>query len=339
MSHMQNDVQWQLLCFQTDLGKLVSSPESITGGLLHKMYGVKTAKDNYAVKVLNPVIMRRPEAMTNYMNSEKIANHLSNYIPALPANLINGTFVHEIDHQFYMVFDRVEGGRMKPIEIKPVHSRKIGSILADIHKANCEELELEYSGINNSHWIEWHRYMKKGQKKSAEWVTLLERNIDKLYEWEAKSKKAAEVLSSETVMSHRDLDPKNVMWYQGSPVIIDWESAGSINPMQDLIETAVYWSTDGQGNINEKLFLAFLEGYQKNSGELCAHWERVLDTGYLGKLNWLEYNLKRSLQMECSDEKEQKLGAAQVKETIMELQQYENSTPILLDWLNKKRVV
>ncbi|SDP47406.1 aminoglycoside phosphotransferase family protein [Halobacillus aidingensis] len=339
MSRRQSDVQWQRLCFHADLGKLVSSPETLTGGLLHRMYLVKTTKGNYAVKILNPEIMKRPEAMKNYMNSEKISNLVSNHIPALPANVINGRIVNETDNQFYMVFDWIKGRSLKHIEIRTTHSKKIGSILADIHKVNFEELNIEYGGINNGHFIEWHSYLEKGQQASAEWVTLLKRNIDKLYEWESKSKKAADVLSSEIVISHRDLDPKNVMWHQGSPVVIDWESAGYITPMQDLIETATYWSTDGRGNINKSRFLAFIEGYIKNSVELCADWERVLETGYLGKLGWLEYNLKRSLKMECSDEDEQKLGSVQVTETIMELQQYENSLPILRDWLSNEQDV
>ena len=60
----------------------------------------------------------------------------------------------------------------------------------------------------------------------------------------------------------------------------------------------------------------------------------VLDNGYLGKLNWLEYNLKRALRIECSDEEEQKLGVIQVIETIKELKQYDQTIPKLLHWLN-----
>ncbi|MFS1511599.1 phosphotransferase [Chengkuizengella sp. SCS-71B] len=63
---------------------------------------------------------------------------------------------------------------------------------------------------------------------------------------------AAKLLASNTVISHRDLDSKNVMWNQDNPVLIDWESAGYINPMQDLIETAIYWSENEIGSIDKK---------------------------------------------------------------------------------------
>lgn len=65
------------------------------------------------------------------------------------------------------------------------------------------------------------------------------------------------------VISHRDLDSKNVMWNQYNPVLIDWESAGYINPMQDLIETAIYWSKNEKGVIDKQRFLSLL--IKKNS--------------------------------------------------------------------------
>ncbi|MGR9049800.1 aminoglycoside phosphotransferase family protein [Halobacillus faecis] len=336
MNDGQYDLPFKRLCFNACLGEIVGPAEQIAGGLLHKMYLLETTKGKYAVKVLNPEIMKRPEAMMNYMNSERIANLASNHIPALPANIINGKSVHEINNQYYMVFEWMDGRILKPIDIRKVHSKRMGSILADIHNINFKDLDIAFDGLSNGPLIKWDDYLKKGLQASAEWAGLLNDNKDKLYEWESKSRKAAEVLSSDMVISHRDLDAKNVMWDQDSPVVIDWESAGYINPMQDLIETAIYWSYDGLGNINEERFMAFIKGYKKKYGVLQADWTRVLETGYSGKLGWLEYNLKRSLKMECSDEEEQKLGSAQVTETLLELRQYENSIPILLDLLNNK---
>lgn len=339
VSHSDLHLQFNQLCFNANLGEVAVPPEKITGGLLHKMYLINTTKGKYAVKLLNPEIIKRPDAMTNYINSEKIANIVSSNIPALPAKIINGKFVNEINNQFYLVFDWIIGRSLKPIEVRTDHCKKIGSILAYIHKTNFDNLVIEYGGINNGHLKEWDYYLKKGQQASSEWAELFKEHIDKLYEWDAKSKEAAAVLFSETIISHRDLDPKNVMWYQDSPTIIDWESAGYINPMQDLVETAVYWSDDGTENLNKYRFLAFLEGYKNNYGELQADWHRVLETGFLGKLGWLEYNLKRSLKIECSDDDEQKLGSAQVTKTIIELRQYESSIPTFLNWLNNEKYV
>ena len=38
---------------------------------------------------------------------------------------------------------------------------------------------------------------------------------------------------------HRDMDPKNVMWANGNPIVIDWESASLANPYRELVEDAL----------------------------------------------------------------------------------------------------
>ena len=41
---------------------------------------------------------------------------------------------------------------------------------------------------------------------------------------------------------HSDMDPKNVMWHDNNPIIIDWECAGIANPDRELLEDALCWS-------------------------------------------------------------------------------------------------
>ncbi|WP_235439598.1 phosphotransferase family protein [Paenibacillus sp. DMB20] len=141
-------------------------------------------------------------------------------------------------------------------------------------------------------------------------------------------------MATERVFSHRDLDPKNVMWKQENPIIIDWESTGDINPKHDLIETAVYWSMNESGGIDKGKFQAFVGGYQERYGIVDADWRIVLEHGYLSKLDWLEYSLKRSLQIECTDDSEQEMGTKHVAGTINALKEYEEMVSVLETWLN-----
>ena len=62
----------------------------------------------------------------------------------------------------------------------------------------------------------------------------------------------------------------------------------------------------------------------------------VLVTGFSSKLGWLEYSLKRSLWIECTDEEEQKMGTVQVIGTIHEIKNYAEQIPNLLQWLTNK---
>jgi thiamine kinase-like enzyme len=178
--------------------------------------------------------------------------------------------------------------------------------------------------------------LQRGKEEHSEWVEILLENISNLNDWNLDTIEASEFLSSNMVISHRDLDSKNVMWNLHNPVLIDWESAGFINPIQDLIETAIYWSKNDKGEIDKQRFFSFVSGYKKKYGELHADWRMVLVNGFLGKLGWLEYNLKRSLWIECTDDEEQKMGTAQVTGTIYEIRNYADQIPKLLNWLNNE---
>jgi len=332
------NIQFEKFCSTLKLGAVISEPSSICGGLLHKMYAVKTTRGNYAIKVLNPQIMIRPTAMQNFINSEKIANYLGAKIPALSALKINGDAIHCVDGQYYIVFNWVDGVSLKANEINLEHCRLIGSILADIHSTDYSTLGLRNELLFNDQMIDWNYYLQKGKSDNSLWINDLLKTIDNLYIWNDQAKEASKYLASSLVLSHRDLDSKNVLWNDGRPIIIDWECAGYINPMQDLIEVAVYWSENSNGKIEKNKFSAFLEGYKNNNGRLCDERKAALDTGYLSKLEWLEYSLKRSLRIECSDEEEQKLGTNQVSEAIKSIQNYATMIPLLEEWLAEDEV-
>lgn len=334
MSAIQYNLKLEKLCDTLQLGEIVGLPEGISGGLLHRMYTVETSHGKYAIKALNPQVMLRPAAIQNFINSEKIANMAANNIPALPAKKFNDTFIQKIDNQFYLVFDWINGKSLKSDEITIIHCNKMGTILGELHRMDYSELGLIKNCSDNTQLTDWNYYLYKGQENNTAWVNLLHETIDKLYNWNARANKSAGMIASDMVISHRDLDPKNVMWDQDNPIIIDWEAAGYINPMKELTEAAIYWSENELGIIDKEKFIAFIKGYKKRYGALQSNWRLVLENGFLGKLGWLEYSLKRSLWIECSDEKEQRLGTTQVSETIQSLKRYADMIPELEKWLN-----
>ncbi|CAM3307539.1 aminoglycoside phosphotransferase family protein [Paenibacillus taichungensis] len=334
MNNNQYNLKFEKLVAELELGELNSKPKAISGGLLHRMYAIETTHAKYAVKALNPQIMSRPTAMQNYIQSEKIANVAANFIHAQPAKVINGSSMQILEHQCYLIFDWIDGKSLELHEVTETHCEHMGMILAEIHKTDFSQLHIPDLQLDDSKETDWNDYLNKGQTENSDWTILLADNIQKLYEWSAQAKNASVILASDAVISHRDLEPKNVMWQQDNPIIIDWESAGYINPMHDLLETAMYWSMDQTGNVGKERFLAFINGYRSRVGNLNANWRRVLENGFSGKLDWLEYSLKRSLWIECTDGEEQQLGTSQVTWTIEALKQYEDMISDVENWLS-----
>jgi thiamine kinase-like enzyme len=161
------------------------------------------------------------------------------------------------------------------------------------------------------------------------------RNAWQIINWNHLINEANCKLSELLVISHRDLDPKNVMWNQDIPYFIDWEAAGYVNPYQELLEVLNYWTNDGKGELDKDKFMTLLNAYRKYMSTFGVDWDCVLNSGYAGMLGWLEYSLKRALGIESVDEEEKVLGAEQVIGTIKELVRYDNQLKILRQWLSE----
>lgn len=333
MSESYN-IQFEKLCSTRNLGEVTKAPVRISGGLLHRMFAIETTTGKYAVKALNPQIMARPTALSNYIRAEKVAAIASKRLPALPAMIIEGDFIQKIDNQFYLIFEWIEGNSLKSHQIDTSHCKKMGSILSDIHNTDFSQIENDIVPEQMKE-LDWNFYLDEGEKVGAVWTNLLRETVEQLYIWTEKTRRSSLKLSSEMVISHRDLEPKNVMWSQGNPIIIDWESAGTIHPKHDVVETALYWSVNETGGINKEKFNAYVNSYQKQSGEVEKDWKMVLSLGFQGKLEWLEYSLKRSLNIESTDVNDQEQGTAEVTNTIIALQAYEDMIPTLETWLNR----
>lgn len=338
MGNLKYNLNFEKLSKVMQLGELVREPEAISGGFLHRMFSVETTKGKYAVKALNPQIMLRPTAMKNIINSERIAKLASSKISALPAIIFNGSSIQEVDGQFFLIFHWVNGRSLKAKEINNIHCIKIGEILANIHRINFSELEISNNSGHAAEDINWNYYLNMGEENNLEWTSILRENINNLYNWTTEANESAKILSSNMLISHRDLDSKNIMWIEDTPIIIDWESAGFVNPMHELIETAIYWSEIETGYIDKKRFLEFIRAYKNIFGALDTNWRMVLLNGFSGKLGWLEYSLKRSLLIECTDKEEQNLGTSEVIKTINSIKSYASMIFKLEKWLNNELV-
>ena len=78
--------------------KLKQPPLRLSGGLMHKMYKLETDQGIYALKLLNPFIMQREDAMENYREAERLESILEQKkIPILSALSVNGSKMQEME--------------------------------------------------------------------------------------------------------------------------------------------------------------------------------------------------------------------------------------------------
>ena len=233
------------------VGTLSEEPKEVKGGFLHKVYRVTTAKGIFAVKVLNTEIMKRPCALGNTINSEKIAAIFGGFIPVVAALCIQGRQIHEIDKKYYMIFQWVEGKSVFPPDINEQHCEAIGDILGKMHRQNIavQDVKAEEETMELFEWRKYLQTAKEQEDESKIWVSQYENAIKDIETWNWAACDVQDILTKNMVISHRDLDPKNVLWKDDEPCVIDWEAAGYVNPYQELLEVISYWADDGKGSL------------------------------------------------------------------------------------------
>lgn len=309
-------------CEINNLG-IVIRINKLTGGLMHKMFKVETDKGIYAIKVLNQEVMSREEAYNNFVVSETIANLAKNNgIVVSSAISINNNYLNKFEDMYYMVFDFVDGKILTDDEITVEYCRKIGDILSKIHSLDYSNLGLDSEIVKYTRLYDWESYINHSNFEKMSYKKLFLSNYKK---YNSMLKRANERFNdSNTVLTicHRDMDPKNVMWNNDNPIVIDWESASLANPYRELLEDALCWSGFLSNKFNEKKFIALIEAYTKNKNIQDIEWFDIICGNLVSRFGWLKYNIERSLGIKSNDVEEMTLAENEVSKTIEEINRY-----------------
>ncbi len=313
-----NKSQLVKICQAFELGTIIGDATSVNGGLIHKMWRINTSHGRFAIKELNAAIMQRPNIREHYCQTEIISAAIAcQKIPAIPALLHQGTPLYDVDGMTVMVFPWVAGDTLLLKHITTTHAKMMGALLAQIHSSKLTIASLEKQEAPEFSDAHWQSMINAAHNENFPWAHEL--NITQLITWTEHSQEAQTFLNNHRVVSHRDLDPKNVLWADAkSPFLVDWESAGWINPTQELITVAIEWSGMTETQFNPDIFLAIIESYCQMGGKLIRdeipHAVHALIGGYL---NWLEFNVCRSLSSVIDDA--HLLGQQEVALTLRKL--------------------
>ena len=312
--------QFNKIVNELNLGSIIEESSRVSGGLTHRMFKVVTTNGKYIIKLLNPSIMKRPTALPNFNRADSYEEILKNNdISAIYSLKINDKKLQCIDGQYLYVYEWYDGRTLIDDEITKSHCEKIGSVLAKIH--NIDLKEENYIGTEKH--IDWNFYIEKCREENIELYNLLYDKIGLLNESMNKGNDAIKNIPNVVALCHNDMDSKNVMWIDDEYKLIDLECLDYSNPYLELFELALCWSGYEKSNIDFDLFKAFINSYIENTDlNMNINWENIYYSNN-GRLEWLEYNLKRALLIECSSDEEQKIGIKEVKETIDHIVYYD----------------
>lgn len=305
------------------LGTVIPPLTQVSGGLMHRMYRVNTSAKSYAVKCLNPEIMKRPEAKANFARAERLESIIEKTdIPIVPALVINGRKMQCAGGKYFYIFDWCEGSITDWDHISDEQCCLAGNILGRIHSLDPE------SGMDSSHCerepeaeeshIDWDQYTREALNTENEIAGILAENTDLLRYAERSLNGARKKLPHLCCISNGDMDPKNVMWDQGRPCVIDLECLDYGNPVSHVLELALQWSGITTCSLELSRIRAFFKGYLAACDNGFRDYAEISGLAY-SWIEWLEYNIQRALG-KCIDEDERQLGIEEAVRTLKRIQ-------------------
>lgn len=314
------------------LGEITSPVEPVSGGLMHRMYKVTTDTGSYAVKHLNAEIMKRPDVFDNYGRAEKIEAILEqNDIPMVPALMFGGKKMQCIEANYFYVFRWQNGSIADWNHISKEQCYMAGNILGKIHAIEPKNVEAEEPEVSR---IDWQGYIRKAKAQNSAIAAFLEEKQELLVYAENELNKAKAALPAMRCISNEDMDPKNIMWENGLPWMIDLECLDYGNPMSHAVVLALQWAGTVTESLDIDKLVGFFEGYLKAYDNGFRGYHNLVGVAY-NWVDWLEYNIQRALG-NCVDGAERELGISEVRNTIRRIEYLREVEPQIKEALQAK---
>lgn len=302
-----NTKKMEKLIKKFDLGSQIIKVTQIHGGLSNRLYRVETDQAKYAIKKLNKTLMQNKAEFERIIFAEKVARIAEeNGILVVRALEFENKIIHKIDGDYYMIFNWNYGSHIQPEDVTDEICNIIGELLAKIHNLDFSKIEAEKSKEMQIRTIDWNSLAKIAKEQNKYYYKDLVENIEILYEINKKTNEALEYAKSNLIISHRDLIKKNILWNNNIPTVIDWEFSGYVNPTVELVQVCWNWANGDVGKFEFEKFEIIVNSYLQNIKNYKKEdMKKLIYANLWEAIEWLEYNLKRSLCIESTYRKEE----------------------------------
>ena len=309
-------------CYMYNLGELTEISGRQKGGITNKVYKFITTTGSYIIKILYSNKIQEIE------KSEEISSIAGNNdINVISAIKCNNKYINTIDNAHFIIYPYFNGKILLTRELSLEHVRRLAEELSKLHSINCntDKLENKYPKIN------YLKYYELTKNSNETCYSLFNQNIDNLIEIYNKVYISYLKLSNQLSYIHRDFNRKNVLWQNiNNFKIIDFETATIGNPSIDFFNSAWFLTDD----IKKDKFKVFAQEYFKKMN-LLDNYQIGVYAALIEECNWLEFSLKRALNIiPCTDE-EIYLGKDSIQSSLTEILNYSKKTKLILELLNE----
>ena len=314
------------LCELLELGVPRGNPGQVAGGFHHRMWHLNTNSGSFAIKQLADDLDMQDAATVERINATEItAREFSEQgVPALYSLASARQHLQLLDGVGYLVYPWTEAIACNKNGIEKKHALTVAGILARIHNSDISVPELRdvpALPLTAERVIDLVQLARQRNVRESQ---LLEARLDDLLEAVELQAPALSALQQDQVISHGDLDHKNVLWdAAGEPLLIDWESARRLNPTYELLLEALDWGGI-TANFETGPFVTFLEAYLDAGGTIVADQVPAVADAIQGAwVEWLLFNVGRAVGLH--DAQQRAVGLLQVDlsvSTLLRMEKY-----------------
>jgi aminoglycoside phosphotransferase (APT) family kinase protein len=187
--------------------------------------------------------------------------------------------------QDMLVHRWVEGEKVPEEPVSAEYAFEIGEILARVHG-----LEVEWSqGVDEEATPrDWAELAGRAVATEQPWAEELVSGVETflaIAEFVENCERPGPI-----VLTHKDIQPWNLLARDGRPVVLDWELSGMLDLSGELGSTALSLAKGpGFDDIEPLIFRSVLDGYVAGGGSLPPpgpSWFVYLIGGWLGHTRW-----------------------------------------------------
>jgi aminoglycoside phosphotransferase (APT) family kinase protein len=258
----------------SQLGEPTGPMVRVAGGYANRMFRLDTDQGSFAVKELNLADRRRPYRVADVFRFERAA--FAAGIP-MPEPLWAGrsTLVHRW----------IEGEQIPEAPVPLAYGFEIGEILARIHALDVEWTQ---ESAEEPPPRDWPALAERAAATGQPWADELATRVETFLAM-AQFVDTCE-RPGPVVLSHRDVQPWNLLARDGRPVLLDWELAGMLDLAGELGSTALSLAKGpGFDDIEPAVFRSVVDGYVAGGGTPPPpgpSWFVYTLAGWLGHTRW-----------------------------------------------------
>ncbi|GLL06461.1 phosphotransferase family protein [Dactylosporangium matsuzakiense] len=262
------------------LGVPVRAMVRVHGGFANRMYRLDTEQGSFAVKALNVLDRRVAYRAEDVFRFERAAFAAGIPMPE-PVSIGPDMLVHRW----------VEGEKVPEAPVTRQYAFAIGEILARVHA-----LDVPWSDAEEEEPVarDWPELAARATATGQPWAGELAARVE-TFQAIADLVEGCE-RPGPVVLTHRDIQPWNLLVRDGKPVLLDWELSGRLDLAGELGSTALGIAKGpGFDDVQPAVFAAVLDGYVAGGGVLPPwgpSWFVYMIGGWLGHTRW---NIRRCL--------------------------------------------